>query len=153
MVNRNLDVASIPTRILTSPARASQRKVKKRERPDPWLFATILITCIASVLSLWYFFHQHLLLTYAISISHILIARRMFDNLTPGLAQLGGVWLPLPHVLMLPFVWNDYLWHTGLAGSFANMPCYIVATIYYLPGRHPLTGSSLQVLSVRSFLS
>ena len=60
----------------------------------------------------------------------MLIARRLFDNLTPGLAQIGGVWLPLPHLLMVPFIWNDYFWHTGLAGSFVAMPCYVLSASY-----------------------
>src|SRR5262249_4434657 len=142
VVTHNLEVASIPTRILTSPVVASQRKAKKRTRQDPWLYATILVACIASVSSVWYFFDKHLLLSYIDTYSHLLIARRLFDNLTPGLAQLGGVWLPLPHVLMLPFVWNDYLWHTGLAGSFVGMPCYIVASIYLFLAARRITGSS-----------
>ncbi len=28
----------------------------------------------------------------------------MFDSRTPGLLQLGTVWLPLPHLLMIPFL-------------------------------------------------
>jgi cellulose synthase/poly-beta-1,6-N-acetylglucosamine synthase-like glycosyltransferase len=141
-VTQNLEVASIPTRILTSPVMASQRIAKKRAWYDPWLLATIFIACITGILAIWYFFDKHLLLTYKDSYSHLLIARRLFDNLTPGLAQLGGIWLPLPHILMLPFVWNDYLWHTGLAGSFVGLPCYIVASIYLFLAARRVTGSS-----------
>ena len=32
------------------------------------------------------------------------IARRIVDSRTPGYDQVGTVWLPLPHWLMLPFV-------------------------------------------------
>ncbi len=103
---------------------------------DLWLSATVLITCAASVLALLYYMSQHQILLYGDAYSHMLIARRLFDNATPGLAQLGGVWLPLPHLLMVPFIWNDYLWHTGLAGSFVSMPCYTSAAIYlYLAAR------------------
>jgi hypothetical protein len=35
--------------------------------------------------------------------AHLVVARRIFDSLTPGWQQIGAVWLPLPHVLnMLP---------------------------------------------------
>ncbi|GCE31706.1 hypothetical protein KDA_71900 [Dictyobacter alpinus] len=99
-------------------------------RQDRWLVAIILVACTASIASLIYFYQQGLILTYGDSYSHMLIARRVFDNLTPGLAQLGGVWLPLPHLLMMPFISNNFLWYTGLAGSCVAMPCYVISSIY-----------------------
>ena len=65
------------------------------------------------------------------------LARRVFDSATPGLAQIGTMWLPLPHVLMWPFIWNDFLWRTGLAGAFAAMPCFIIAGRLLVPYRGP----------------
>ena len=53
----------------------------------------------------------------------------MIDNKTPGIAQLGSVWLPLPHLLMLPFAASYTLWRNGLAGSFVSMICYILSAI------------------------
>src|ERR1700712_5164797 len=38
------------------------------------------------------------------AVAPLAIARRILDAQWPGLGQLGGVWLPLPHLLMLPFV-------------------------------------------------
>ncbi len=43
-------------------------------------------------------------LLYGDAVAHLGIARRIVDTRYPGLAQLGGSWLPLPHLLMLPFV-------------------------------------------------
>jgi hypothetical protein len=40
---------------------------------------------------------------------------------------------------MLPFIWNDYLWRTGLAGSFSSMLCYVVAAIYLFRSARRLT--------------
>ncbi len=60
------------------------------------------------------------LLYYGDSISHLVISRKVIDWITPGYAQLGTVWLPLPHTMMLPFIWNDYLFHTGLAGTIVS---------------------------------
>jgi len=31
-------------------------------------------------------------------------------------AELGTVWLPLPHLLMIPFLISDWMWHTGVGG-------------------------------------
>ena len=110
---------------------------------DPWLIATLVITCIASVASLWYFFQNHEILLFEDAFSHMAIARRISDSLTPGLAQIGGIWLPLPHLLMLPFIWNDYLWRTGLAGSFPSMAAYIVTTVYLYFAARRLTRKGL----------
>jgi cellulose synthase/poly-beta-1,6-N-acetylglucosamine synthase-like glycosyltransferase len=111
-----------------------KRKVRRQIRlphfQDRWLIVTLIVAVIASISSTYYVFTHHLILSYGDANSHLEIARRVFDNATPGLAQLGGVWLPLPHLLMIPFVWNDYLWMTGLAGSFVGMGCYLVTAIY-----------------------
>ena len=48
---------------------------------------------------------------------HLAIARRILDARYPGLSQLGGVWLPLPHLLMLPFVQKMQWWQSGLGGA------------------------------------
>ncbi len=112
---------------------------RRQHRPDPWLLAVLLLSCIASITALIYFFQTDQILTYGDSYSHLLIARRIIDSATPGLAQIGGVWLPLPHILMLPFIWNDYLWKTGLAGSFVAMPCYVIAALYLFLAARRLT--------------
>jgi hypothetical protein len=52
--------------------------------------------------------------------AHLDIARRIVDSLTPGWSQVGTTWLPLPHLLMLPLVRNDWLWRTGLAGAITS---------------------------------
>ena len=55
---------------------------------------------------------------YGDAASHLNIARRAIDSLTPGAAQLGSVWLPLPHVLMMLFVWSDFLWNLAWLEEF-----------------------------------
>ena len=106
---------------------------------DTWLAATMLIAYIASLGSFWYFFQTHQIIIYGDAYAHMLITRRLFDNATPGLAQLGGIWLPLPHLVMLPFIWNNYLWRTGLAGSIPSMICYLIATYYLFQAARRLT--------------
>ena len=54
-----------------------------------------------------YFASQGMALGYEDSISHLQIAARTLNSPTAGFAQLGGVWLPLPHILMLPLIWID----------------------------------------------
>ena len=63
--------------------------------------------------------------------SHLNIARRITDSLTPGYHEVGTVWLPLPHWLMLPFAQNDALWRNGLAGAIPSALCFILAGIWF----------------------
>jgi hypothetical protein len=74
------------------------------------------------------------LLAYADVPTHLNLARRFHDDLYPGLGQFGDYWLPLAHIIELPFIWNDTLWHTGLAGAIPSMLCYLLSVwcIYQL---------------------
>jgi hypothetical protein len=55
------------------------------------------------------------------------MARRVFDSRTPGYDQIGRIWLPLPHLLMLPLARVDSLWRSGLAGSLPSAACFVAA--------------------------
>ena len=63
-------------------------------------------------------------LLYGDAVAHLAIARRILDAHYPGLSQLGGVWLPLPHLLMLPFVQNIRWWQSGLGGAPMSILSY-----------------------------
>ncbi|MEO6890074.1 MAG: glycosyltransferase [Ktedonobacteraceae bacterium] len=127
-----------------SPRQKQAQLVAKRSKVrDLWLVATVIIACVTSISACWYFFQQHEILLYQDSLSHMRISRSVFDSLTPGLSQLGSVWLPLPHILMWPFIWSNALWHSGLAGSFVSMPCYVITAIYLFRAARRLTGSSI----------
>ena len=45
--------------------------------------------------------------------AHLVVARRVFDNLVPSWQQVGAVWLPLPHLLNLLPVQVDAWYRTG----------------------------------------
>jgi hypothetical protein len=57
------------------------------------------------------------------------VARHITDGLTPGLAQLGSVWLPLPPLLMSPFAAIDPLWHSGAAGAIVSGLAFFYSAI------------------------
>src|SRR2546421_471873 len=120
----------------------AQAVAKQSKVRDLWLVATIITACITSVVACRHYFQQHEVLLYGDALSHMRSARSVFDSATPGLAQLGTVWLPLPHILMWPFIWNNFLWYSGLAGSFVSMPCYVIAAIYLFLSARRLTRSS-----------
>jgi hypothetical protein len=64
------------------------------------------------------------LLLYGDAVAHLGIARRILDARYPGLAELGGVWLPLPHLLMLPFIMKMAMWQTGFAAAPMSIISY-----------------------------
>lgn len=92
------------------------------------------IAVLVSLFSFLYYYQRSDLLLYGDAVAHINIARRVFDSLTPGPLQLGTVWLPLPHLLMIPFLWSDSLWQSGAGGSFPSMLAFVfgVAGIFRL---------------------
>ena len=75
------------------------------------------------------YFQRGDVLLYGDAVAHINIARRVFDSKTPGLLQLGTVWLPLPHLLMVPFLISDEMWRRGVGGSIPSMAAYVFGVI------------------------
>jgi hypothetical protein len=82
-----------------------------------------------SLSSFLYYFQRSDLLLYGDAVAHINIARRVFDSQTPGLLQLGTVWLPLPHLLMIPFIFWDAMWRNGAGGSIPSMIAYVLGVV------------------------
>ncbi|MGH7204489.1 MAG: hypothetical protein ACREHC_08690 [Candidatus Levyibacteriota bacterium] len=94
--------------------------------------ATVILFFLLSMISIasfLYFLSNHLGVAYNDARSHLDIARRVVENIKPGFAQLGSVWLPLPHLLATLTVWNDTMWHTGLAGALQSMISYVATGI------------------------
>jgi hypothetical protein len=87
-----------------------------------------LATCV-SILAFLFYYQRSEVLLYGDAIAHINIARRVFDSKTPGLLQLGTVWLPLPHLLMIPFLVSKQLWQSGAGGSIPSMAAYVFGVI------------------------
>src|SRR5438034_11014985 len=88
----------------------------------------ILVGVIASVIivnAFLFFLSRRQTFVHIDAIAHVNKARGLFDNFTPGLKQLGSIWLPLQHLLIAPLTWFDALWVTGLAGSLLSAACYV----------------------------
>jgi hypothetical protein len=108
------------------------KAIKNAPSPSPWdsevRLLAWLATCV-SVLSFLFYFQRNDVLLYGDAVAHINIARRVFDSKTPGLLQLGTVWLPLPHLLMVPFLLSNEMWRRGLGGSIPSMAAYVFGAI------------------------
>jgi hypothetical protein len=98
-----------------------------KENTDALILA--LLSSAISISALLFYLRHHAILLYGDAMAHINIARRVFDSRTPGISQLGTVWLPLPHLLNIPFVLNDRLWHSGVGGSILSMVAYVAGVL------------------------
>lgn len=86
----------------------------------------VLLTAISVTALLWCSSRGYTLY-YGDAEAHLNIARRILDSRTPGPEQFGTVWLPLPHLLMIPFVMRDSWWRNGLAGAIPSAASFVIA--------------------------
>lgn len=96
--------------------------------------------------ALWLYLDKDLTLMFNDAVAHLNISRQVIDSATPSFSQLGGVWLPLPHVLMLPTIWNDTMWHTGLSGSIVSLLAFGLSAAYMHRLIQALTENGLAAL-------
>ena len=61
--------------------------------------------------------------------AHLLVARRVLDNITPGWTQLGSVWLPLPHLLNVLPTASDSLYQSGLFASLLGLAFFVAGVL------------------------
>jgi len=97
----------------------------KREEVMPLALAAVVVAFAALMVCV----AKGYLLLYGDAVAHLGIARRILDTRNPGLIQLGGVWLPLPHLLMLPFVQRLDWWQNGLAGAWPSLLCFVLSAV------------------------
>jgi len=116
-------------------------KVPTRRSSDlfPVLCVAVLAALIATIMSE----RSHSLLLYGDARAHLNVARHVTDNLQPGLAQLGSVWLPLPHLLLVPLVAFRWLWHTGAAGAIVSGMGFVYAAVRIFSIVLDLSGSKV----------
>lgn len=101
----------------------------------------IIISSALAIFATLYSFVNGTITSYGDAESHLNIAKRVIHSLTPGFAQLGGIWLPLPHLFLVPFVYFDWLWRTGLAGSIVSGAAFVISSLYIYRLSHLLTKS------------
>ena len=122
---------TMPAWLTWVPAPAPIGRVRRwlagRATPERVVVALATVLCIGFYA--WYT-QRGLTLAYADAISHLMIARRVVAARTPGLGQLGGDWLPLPHLLMLPLIWIPEFWRDGFAGALPSMVAYVIGSLY-----------------------
>ena len=107
-----------------------------------------LLVAIAALIALSigatsYCLQHSYILYYGDAEAHLNIARRILDSRTPGPEQLGTVWLPLPHLLMIPTVMRDAWWRSGLGGAIPSMVCFVAAGAFLFAAARRAYGSAV----------
>jgi len=90
-------------------------------------YLVLAVSLSLAVGALCFFYSRNEILLSGDAVAHISIARRVFDSRTPGPLQLGSVWLPLPHVLTIPFIVMKPMWQSGIGGSVVSVVSYVLA--------------------------
>lgn len=98
---------------------------------------------------------QDLVLSHYDAKAHLVVARRVIDNITPGWKQIGAVWLPLPHLLQILPTQVDLLYRTGAFGSLLSILSFATASwaaarlVLAMTGSHAgaLTAAALLLLN------
>jgi hypothetical protein len=148
---------ALPTEPLAPGSRSSEHllpepQVEPGARPDgePWTapepkprrsrrarFATMLagapgvalVAVIVGTVAVVFASQHDLTMLYADARSHLTIARRLIDGPNHGIVQLGTVWLPVPHLVLTPFVASRWLWHTGGAAIPVDVACLVIEAL------------------------
>src|SRR6202453_3477824 len=111
------------------PQARATRKQPAKPRSDLSTARLLWLALFVSLFSVLFYYRNGDLLLYGDAVAHINIARRVFDSRTPGLLQLGTVWLPLPHLLILPFIISRQMWQNGGGGSIPSMAAYVLGVL------------------------
>jgi hypothetical protein len=91
--------------------------------------AVAAVAIVAAVLAAAYSSERGWFMLYADARSHLTIARRVIDGHNASFVQVGTVWLPGPHLVLLPFVAVSWLWHTGWAAVPVDTACLVVGAL------------------------
>jgi len=110
---------------------------------DLELLLALTLALAAGLVGLYWSYTNNLLLAYNDAMGHLNIARRVLDSRTPGLVQLGTVWLPLPHLLMQPFIYSDFLWRSGMAASIVGLACFVITAVALFQSIRLITTAAL----------
>jgi len=95
----------------------------------------------------WHYHRLGFTLTHYDARGHLIVARRIFDSITPGWQQIGAVWLPLPHLLNAIPVQIDLFYRTGASAVAISIVSFAIATSAIAWIVFALTNSTLAALT------
>ncbi len=128
---------------------APEHDIVRRDRiPILISVAALLVGAAAAV----YYSAAGLALAHYDARAHLVVARRIFDSLTPGWQQVGAVWLPLPHLLNMFPVQIDAWYRTGASGIAISVVSAGVAIWSVSDAIRRMTGSTSGAVAASALL-
>lgn len=109
-------------------------------RPARDLALCAVVLALISAAAIAFIQAQGVALHYGDAAAHLNIARRLWDGRHPGYEQIGTVWLPLPHLLMMPFTRVDAWWRNGLAGAIPAGAMWVAGGLFLFAALRRLFG-------------
>jgi hypothetical protein len=124
---------------LTRIMRRLQDFLKDREA---YALALLLFLVASGAGVVLYRIDKHVFLYFGDAASHLVKARALVDSQHPGLESIGTIWLPLPHFLLVPFVFFDSLFFSGIAGPTLGIPLLVGTGVLLFSIVRRITGLS-----------
>ena len=97
-------------------------------RPRALPLAIAAAAAAVGAIVAFHYHHLGLTLSHYDARGHLIVARRVFDSITPGWQQIGAVWLPLPHLLNALPVQVDFFYRTGASAVAISVLAFAMAT-------------------------
>ncbi len=140
-----------PPRTSRKAPRAKVRSVRKGHPLEALAVMAVLGILSAGAVA-WFYLYGYTLY-FGDAESHLNHARRIVDSRSAGLDQIGSPWLPLPHLAMAPFVMNQFLWTTGLAGAIPAALAFVIAGGFFYAATRRVFDSRSAALSATALLA
>jgi hypothetical protein len=123
------------------------RRTLRQIIPSKDLILVALAAALLGLIAAVIYHQRELTLSHYDAKAHLVVARRIIDSLRPGWWQIGAVWLPLPHLLNMLPVQNDWLYRTGYSGVAISVASFSLAatTLFWLIAR--ASGSRLAAIA------
>ena len=107
-----------------------ETELTRRDRSTKVVLLVIILVSGVTVAVWMYGSDRYSLLYYGDSVHHLIAGRKFFDwSENPGWRQIGTVWLPLPHVLLMFPSMVDALFFSGFAGLVISLPCLALGAV------------------------
>jgi len=92
---------------------------------EPYILAILLFAVASTAGFVLHHADKFSLYYFGDASSHIIKAREFTDRVMQVRFTIGTTWLPLPHLLLLPFAAVDGFFFSGIAGMFVGIPCLV----------------------------
>jgi len=92
------------------------------QKTSRWL---LLLGATIGLASFAHYYSNGLTTAHYDAKAHLVVARRILDSAAPGYVQLGMNWLPLAHLLYLPFVLLESQYRTGFIPSLLSVASFV----------------------------